>query len=98
MVTAFSDHATAIVRSVQSVLHALDDLKSSAEREQIYAVIVAHVRSAMPMVLGAAAVIEPVNEIVHPLGDGARYELRRRGEWIDLYVHDAFGHDVDVGL
>lgn len=93
-----SDRALALLRTFRSAFAALDDHKSHPERDQIYALIASHLRSASPMSMGAADLIEPLPEVVQPLSDGARYELRIIDEKLNLYVMDALQHDCDVGL
>lgn len=100
-VAQFSDRGTTIVRSLQSVLHALDEHKSPAERAAIYESLAAHIRSAAPMsLLGVADTLEPLREITIPGADGARVEVKAidNGDQLDFYVQDATGHDADVVL
>lgn len=99
----FSERGTTLVRSLQSVLHAIDEHKSQPEKEQIYGVLVAHVRSAMPMLLGTAPDTAPIQRIVDPpvrvdLADGSFYELSILERWLVLYVKDSAEHDADIKL
>lgn len=94
----FSDRATTIVRSLQSVLHALDEHPSNAEREQIYSVLVSHIRSAQPMALlgGVADIVEPLARETIALGNGASVDLSVDDGVTVMYVVEASGKDVAV--
>lgn len=104
LASQFSPRGETIIRSLRSVLHALDEHASQAERSAIYETLISHVRSAMPMAIGAAAVVEPVVAIGDvplrvDLGGGAFYEIGRNEDGrVSLYLHDALGCDAAAPL
>lgn len=91
--------ALEVAQRLRTALAVLDDLKSSTERDYLYSVLVAHVRSAAPMsLLGAADVIEPTAEVIVPLQDGARIDLNVDDGSLVLYVVEPSGKDAAVAL
>ena len=97
METQFSSRGFQIVGDLRRILNVLDD-HHGAERQQIYELLAAHLRSASPMaLLGGAADVEPVSQARIPLKAGSVEVSSDEGE-IVLYVVDASGRDVGVGM
>lgn len=99
MSPTFSPKAQDIVAWFRAAFAALDDHKSQQERVQIYATCVAHIRSAAPMqLLGVSDVLPAATEVVIPLADGARVEVRQMDGAVSLYVLAADASDAAVSM
>jgi hypothetical protein len=93
-----SDRAQALVRTFRAAFAALDDHKSQAERDQVYAIVASHLRSASPMAMGAVDIIDPVSETTIPLADGARVDFVVDDGTLVMYVVEASGKDAAVPI
>lgn len=100
MVTSsqISERGFYLIRTFRSAFAALADHRNDLERAHIFDVIAGHLRSSSPMSLGAVDAIEPMQEIIRTLGDGARYELHVIDGRLGLYVYDTTNRDVHVDL
>lgn len=107
MSVAHLDRSAALLRTFQAAFKALDDFKSSAERQQIYDFIAAHLRSASPMSLslpdpalapvGVDAPfikVEPETHIRRELGDGAAYDIGISDRFLRFVMVDVTGDDT----
>lgn len=99
MAAVHSSQYLALARTFAAAFSALGDFarRSPTEAAQIWASIAAHVRSAEPMALTAAQQTPAVFSVKVPIGDGF-YELTAVDGVVQLYVMDAEGHDVALGL
>lgn len=94
-----SSPAQAAISTLRSALSKLDDLRSQPEREIVYSALVAHVRSAMPMLLvGAPPLPDGTKDALIDLGEGRLVRLRVLDGALNMYVCETGSHDVNVRL
>lgn len=94
---SMSDRGLTLVRSLRSVLHALDEHYSAAEREQIYASLAAHLRSASPMAFGVPVDPEPLRRATIVCAAGT-LDLTNDDGTLVLYAVEASSKDAAVGM
>jgi hypothetical protein len=90
---------TSLTERIRRALHDIDDHCTPTEREHYYAQIVAHVRSAAPMLLAAAPPLgDAVAEVNRALGDGSTYRLAIEAGAVVMTVRDAHDGHATVAL
>lgn len=98
MDTQFSSRGFAIVSDLRRSLNALDDHPGS-ERQQIYELLAAHLRSAAPMaLLGGAADVEPLRQEKIALASGGSVELVVDDGVTVMLVVEPSGKDAAVAV
>ena len=94
-----SPQGAAIVAGIRADLAALDDLRSQPERQQIYELLAAHLRSAAPMaLLGGAADVEPLRQEKIALSSGGSVELVVDDGVTVMLVVEPSGKDAAVAV
>jgi hypothetical protein len=93
--------STDLARRFSTAFELAKELQKSqpAEVSQLMQAIACHLRSFDPMAfLGAADVLDPLQELVIPTSDGGRIELHAVDGVTSLYVFDASKRDACVPL
>lgn len=88
-----------LARSFAALFELAKELQKSqpAEVSQVMIAIAAHLRSFDPMAfLGAADVLDPLEQLIVPTPDGGRVELHSIDGAIGMYVFDATARDAHV--